>query len=43
MADIKTTKDALKKGFELNYEKDYGQEGCWECLESGGQYGFNRT
>ncbi|XP_062110063.1 LEAF RUST 10 DISEASE-RESISTANCE LOCUS RECEPTOR-LIKE PROTEIN KINASE-like 2.5 [Humulus lupulus] len=36
-----TAKDALSKGFDLEYE--YGQEACWECLEYSGQCGFNTT
>ncbi|XP_062110056.1 LEAF RUST 10 DISEASE-RESISTANCE LOCUS RECEPTOR-LIKE PROTEIN KINASE-like 2.8 [Humulus lupulus] len=38
-----TAKDALSKGFDLEYRAEYGQEACWECLKSSAQCGFNTT
>ncbi|PON86970.1 Wall-associated receptor kinase, C-terminal [Trema orientale] len=38
-----TATNALKKGFDLKYKRDYGQRACWGCLESSGQCGFDRT
>ncbi|XP_062110060.1 LEAF RUST 10 DISEASE-RESISTANCE LOCUS RECEPTOR-LIKE PROTEIN KINASE-like 1.1 isoform X4 [Humulus lupulus] len=38
-----TAKDALSKGFDLEYRAEYGQGACWECLEYSGQCGFNTT